>query len=538
MAGEEQRPQTQSLQVARSLWRTVVGSGAAPTVSLRAERAPAAASVVSRVTPRTRSLREPDAARDAAPDSDFNLLRRLGEGGMGVVYAAEQLALAREIAIKRIRPEEAGGSDAAAKFLAEAIVTGALDHPNVVPIYDIGRAADGSLFYAMKEVTGTCWADALREKPIEENLRILLAVCDAVAFAHDKGVIHRDLKPDNVMLGAYGEVVVMDWGLAASVGSDKAEPLTREAGLAGTPAYMAPEMALCAVEHIGKASDIYLLGGILYELTTGRRPHAGEDVYACIAAAMDNIIQPTTQSGELVEIARRAMATEPGERYASVQEFQQAIRGYLSHMESLRLSAAADARLLVLAKVDEDDLYREATEIIAGQQQALELWPSNHQAALGLRRARETMAGLALERGDLTLAKSQVAAMEAEQGQFALNAVDLVPIEVLSARISTALAAAAARERLVRLSTWAAVLAGLAALSLTSGAYWVTRQERDRALAAERLAVVERDRALTAEAREGGLRRVAEDALQTANPRSPRPRCGRPRPPSGARRRN
>jgi hypothetical protein len=153
----------------------------------------------------------------------------------------------------------------------------------------------------------------------------------------------------------------MDWGLAASAGSNKAASLTPESGLSGTPAYMAPEMAACAIERIGPASDIYLLGGILYEIVSGLRPHPGEDVYDCVAAAMENIIQPTDRKGELVDVALKAMAARPEDRHRSVKDFQRALRDYFSHAESAKLAGAAVARLAALSAAAEEDAYREAT---------------------------------------------------------------------------------------------------------------------------------------------------------------------------------
>jgi hypothetical protein len=199
-----------------------------------------------------------------------------------------------------------------AKFLSEAAVTGELDHPNIVPIHDLGSNEEGQLFYAMKEVRGTSWNEMIHENGLQENLEVLMRVADAVAFAHSKGVIHRDLKPENVMLGEFGEVLVMDWGLAASIREGgKAESLRGKSITAGTPAYMPPEMARGEGDAIGPHSDQYLLGAILYEIITGRAPHTGSSALDCLRNAADNVIQDTAQNGELLAVARRAMATQP-----------------------------------------------------------------------------------------------------------------------------------------------------------------------------------------------------------------------------------
>src|SRR4029077_20488424 len=184
------------------------------------------------------------------------------------------------------------------------VITGELDHPNIVPIHDVGMGDGNALFYSMKRVTGTPWQKVVSTLPQTENLRVLMAVADAVAFAHSRGVVHRDLKPENVMLGQFGEVLVMDWGLALlaprfrHLGS-----ITQSGGMGGTPAYMAPEMASGPLERIGTPSDIYLLGAILFEILTGKPPHAGRDVMSCLYAVARNDIESTDKSGELMDIA-------------------------------------------------------------------------------------------------------------------------------------------------------------------------------------------------------------------------------------------
>jgi serine/threonine protein kinase len=254
---------------------------------------------------------------------------------MGEVFSATQVCLERSVAVKVLRAELLTNEKAWARFLAEGLITADLEHPNTVPIYEIGVTDEGSPFYSMRLVSGTRWGAVLATKPLEENLSILLRLSDAVAFAHDRGVIHRDLKPDNVLIGPYGEVLLLDWGLAASVGNPRAQRLSSATAFAGTPAYMPPEVASCDIERIGTTSDIYYLGGILYELVSGLQPHGGAQLFECLGAALRNCIQPTEKRGELVEIALRALASDPSDRYASVGEFQRAIRDFLSHMESL-----------------------------------------------------------------------------------------------------------------------------------------------------------------------------------------------------------
>ena len=248
--------------------------------------------------------------------------------------------------MKMIRPNAAADAERREKFLSEAVVTGDLDHPNIVPIYELGTNENDALFYSMKRVQGTPWSHVIGQKSLAENLEILMKVSDAIAFAHANGVIHRDLKPENVMLGDFGEVLVMDWGLAlATTGFRHAEFVTTDDSMGGTPAYMAPEMVTGPFDLIGPASDIYLLGALLFEVVTGLRPHHGTTAQECLFAAATNSIQPCEQTGELIDIAYHAMATEPADRPGSVQEFQSAIRDYQSHCESTALSTRSGPRI-------------------------------------------------------------------------------------------------------------------------------------------------------------------------------------------------
>ena len=310
----------------------------------------------SKLQIRKRDLAVP--SRDPDSLADFRLVRLLGRGGMGNVYVARQGSLDRMIAVKVIKPlskakrkalSESGRLEKVEherrqQFLSEAVVTGDLDHPNIVPIHDIAVAADNTLFYAMKRVVGQPWLKTIKEKTRDENLEILLKVCDAIAFAHTRGVIHRDIKPENIMIGDFGEVLVMDWGLAiAKPEFEKTDSITFTAGLGGTPSFMAPEMAIGPVDAIGPQSDIYLLGATLFYVITGDAPHKGDNVSQCIRAVAANKIRdvPPDCQGELLDIALKAMATDPKDRYKKVKDLQQAIRQYRSHSESIAISTVA-----------------------------------------------------------------------------------------------------------------------------------------------------------------------------------------------------
>jgi WD40 repeat protein len=431
----------------------------------------------------------PAQATSPADAPDYELLNVIGEGGMGVVYAARQSSIARTVALKMLKTGEADASQRD-KFISEAVVTGELDHPNIVPIYDLGANDEGALFYSMKRVKGTPWNKVIKEKSLDDNLGILLRVADAVAFAHVNGVLHRDLKPENVMLGDFGEVLVMDWGLAR-VNSQfpSAASVTQSDAMGGTPAYMAPEMATGPLDHLSAASDVYLLGAILYEIVTGRPPHTGKSVMACLFAAAKNQITPTDKSGELVDVALKAMATKPEERHASVQDFQAAIREYQAHAESLQLLRHARENLDEAAEKKDYDLYARALYAL---EESIALWPGNTRAAALLDSARLEYARLALAKGDFDLGASLL-----DSGNEAHREI-LAELEL------------GRRERTSR-QRWFKVLKGAVAalaavvVGVVSVAYVAVSRERDEA-------VFQRDRAVVAEANAQENFQQAEDA--------------------------
>jgi WD40 repeat protein len=251
----------------------------------------------------------------------------------------------------------------------------------------------------MKRVKGTPWDKVIRRKSFDENLEIWMKVADAVAFAHSRGVIHRDLKPENVMLGDFGEVLLMDWGLAIVLHS----PSAKKAGMAGTPAYMPPEMAIGPVTRVGTAADIYLMGAILYEIISGHAPHTGTTVTACLMAAARNEILPSARKGELIDIALKAMSAEPEDRYVDMVAFQDAIRQYRAHSESISLSTRADEDLRTAATRNNYEAYARA---LFGFQEAHELWEGNARAKDGILEATLAYATRAMQKGDFDLGAS------------------------------------------------------------------------------------------------------------------------------------
>ena len=339
---------------------------------------------------------------------EYEVLGKLGNGAMGIVYRALQTSLNREMAIKTLKGDVPNPRLSQEMFVSEAVITANLVHPNIVPIHDLGRNAEGKLFYSMKQIHGREWRKVMKSMSLEENLDILLKVCDAVAYAHSRGVINRDLKPENVVIGGYGEVVVLDWGLAVTLPEfpQRESVLTDVKGGAGSPAYMAPELLDSDPSGICRQSDVYLLGGMLFEILEGFPPHLlrsirsmtvpRQQMQAVITAVANNQIEEETKHrGELMQIARKAMATKPEDRYQTAEQFQDAIREY-------RITGRAE-ELLEKArteKANDYDFYQQSVALFAD---ALTKWPNNARATHGDLAAREAFAELARTKGDFDL---------------------------------------------------------------------------------------------------------------------------------------
>ncbi|MBN1521909.1 MAG: serine/threonine protein kinase, partial [Candidatus Aureabacteria bacterium] len=279
------------------------------------------------------------------------------------------------------------------QFTSEAHFTGQLSHPNIIPVHDAGMDSEGRPFYVLKNTQGVMWDVLLHPKSDEEikkaekyslsdHLEIMESVCNAVAFAHSRGVIHRDIKPANVLIGEFGEVIVMNWGLTISVeGSGRKGDLTETNAFGGTISYMSHEVARADAEKISRQSDIYLLGAILYEILTGHPPHQAKTVREALTAAMQNRINPPDEDAaidsELMAIALKAMATEPSSRHASIIDFQKELKSYKAHEESRSLTE--NARLLMehAQKHDKRIEFIRATVLL---EEALQLWAGNTDA--------------------------------------------------------------------------------------------------------------------------------------------------------------
>ena len=310
----------------------------------------------------------------------FRILRPHAEGGLGRVYVARDEELGREVALKEIKPEKARNPDNRTRFAREAEITGGLEHPGIVPVYGLGSYPDGRPYYAMRFIRGHSLKEAIEQfhrppeagepgpSASERNLQLrrllqrLIDVCEAIDYAHSRGVLHRDLKPGNIMLGRYGETLVVDWGLAKAMGQAPSSETTHGGGTdntvertysaeaplvpladgsseptmlgttIGTPAFMSPEQAAARFDLLGPASDVFSLGATLYQVLTGKPPYEGPN--ALRQAESGDFHRPRTIKrqipGPLEAICLKAMATRPKERYSSTRELARDLERYLA----------------------------------------------------------------------------------------------------------------------------------------------------------------------------------------------------------------
>jgi eukaryotic-like serine/threonine-protein kinase len=295
----------------------------------------------------------------------YHVLRPHARGGLGEVFVALDEELGREVALKEIRPEHADNTQNRGRFIKEGEVTGRLEHPGIVPVYGLGHHPDGRPFYAMRLIRGESLQQAIdrfhdhhapmmelkeRSRELRHLLRRFVDVCNAVAYAHSKGVLHRDLKPGNIMLGPYGETLIVDWGLAkvvgvAEEGLDAALPVSGGIGgsnagtvpgsLVGTPAYMSPEQASGELDRLGPASDIYSLGATLYSVLTGKSPFAAPDLAEVLRQVRQGEFKPPATVNPQVHtnlqaICLKAMALRSEDRYSSARDLADDIEQWLA----------------------------------------------------------------------------------------------------------------------------------------------------------------------------------------------------------------
>lgn len=370
----------------------------------------------------------------------FEYGEQIGQGGMGIVFRAREQSLKRQVAIKQLSAMLPDKDQFKNAFRAEAVVTGRLAHPNVVPIYGMIDTKQ-ELAIIMKLIGGRTLMELIRPKDDEQardastwnldrKIEILIAVCNAVSFAHSKQIIHRDIKPGNIMVGEFGEILLLDWGLAMSVTQAKEENDLQElrhkselSGLEGSLYYMPPEMLNAEGEKLGTRTDIYLLGACLYEIISGIPPHAARRKAVFIDKDSEYVPPlPERVDPELKEICRVAMRREVDERYPTARDFQQALLAYLDHGRSRSACRAAEALLRSARKQVNDglghdgrsELYDLFAGAVYGFGNALAMYPANEEARQGEREARLEYAKSAAALGDFGLALFQLEEVEGE----------------------------------------------------------------------------------------------------------------------------
>ena len=331
----------------------------------------------------------------------YDVLGEIGHGGIGVVALARDVDLGRELAIKLLREKHRQHDEIVQRFREEARIIGQLQHPGIVPVYEMGQSSDGRPFFSMKLVNGQTLDEVINEfgthtKHRRRMLNIMLSVCQTVAYAHSKGVVHRDLKPINIMVGEFGEVQVLDWGLAKLLVGDNAlqseniesasvsaNARTNERSssstvnsldgtVIGTPAYMPPEQAQGLVEKTGKQSDVFSLGAILLEILTGQPPYGGVSTQEQLCAAESADMQSSLDrlegesiDEELKSIVRRCLEREFENRPADAGAVAIALEGYLQSVEA-RLQQAQITAAAAESKAKQETKTRRVTVALIG----------------------------------------------------------------------------------------------------------------------------------------------------------------------------
>lgn len=374
----------------------------------------------------------------------YEALKRLASGGVGEVWEGVHPALSRKVALKRIRedvyaraqgPKESLQLEAI--FRKEALITAALEHPNIVPVYDLGSDPAGRPALCMKLVDGKNWDKLIAEgigrgfvEFLDQQIPILIAVSNAVAYAHSHGIVHRDLKPCQVMVGDFGEVLLADWGLAMVYDIhlfaltnphlarlDLLPTSANAVNPSGTPAYMAPEQLDADAMNIGPWTDIFLLGGMLYQLLTGYTPHRTKGDLKQQARDCQ-IAPPKERTGlevpePLEELCMRALARDPAKRVASAKEFGEELQAYLTRVGKRRLSVSLTeevAERLPNIKGNYEQLA-ECESILA---RASGLWILNKEAEPLRQKVLRDFAETAIEHEDLSLARLQASRLTDE----------------------------------------------------------------------------------------------------------------------------
>jgi WD40 repeat protein/serine/threonine protein kinase len=354
---EDDKPRTASGHRQRDAKAPLVEPGISATVVHHGPRVPAE----SADDPERTTSFASGAAGEAALGERFRIVRPYARGGLGEVFLAIDPELDRQVALKELRAFHAFDPVSQSRFLREAKLTGRLEHPGIVPVYGLGRYADGRPYYAMRFIEGETLKQAIerfhapegasravleRELAFRRLLRSIIDACNAVAYAHSRGVVHRDLKLENIMLGRFGETLVVDWGIAKPLADPEAEParasalgdessLTRPGSMIGTPQFMSPEQAAGDLDRVEPASDVYSLGATLYCLLVGHGPFPTGGVADVVERVRHGIFPAPRRLRRSVDpmleaICLKAMALEPAQRHATPLALAAEIEAYLA----------------------------------------------------------------------------------------------------------------------------------------------------------------------------------------------------------------
>ena len=320
----------------------------------------------------------------------------LGQGGMAIVRIGRQLKLDRPVAVKTMRGDRRSDGDVA-RLLREARITGRLEHPNIVPVHDIVRGEDDVPQVVLKLIEGYTWTELMRDQDrvemlfgatdlLEWNLDVLMSVTRALSFAHSRGVIHRDVKPANVMLGSFGEVYLLDWGIARDL-DDPIEEM-EELELAGTTGYMAPEQLPGRTAPLGPWTDTYLLGATLYHVLAGRPPHSGVPLEERVLGETTVAPLPDDVPAELRRIAARALEPDPKQRTQRPEELRLAVATFLQHRSALRLVERGEREQAAAERAqqvgDDSEWERAVVSAELSYRAALDDWKDCEAASRGL----------------------------------------------------------------------------------------------------------------------------------------------------------
>jgi len=362
------------------------------------------------------------ASRSSGPSGfEITVSEPIGAGGMAEVDAATQESLNREIALKRPRSDR-NTDDVAASLIGEARMLASLDHPNIPPVHQLGFTDDGQPVIVMKRVRGNAWRTLIQDPAhsfwddepqfrLKVHLGILQQVCNAVEYAHEKGVIHRDLKTDNVMVGDFGEVYLLDWGVAISLDANGERAADQ---FSGTLCFAAPEM-LSSKTPLTRRTDVYLLGCILHEILTLKLRHKGGKIREVINKALAS--EPYSYSKEvhpaLATIANKATHRDPDQRYGSAREFRKAIEEHLTHYQALDLLNSTREKMEDLEKLytdkesDRDGFKFHETAYLCrfGFQRAAKMAPKLEGIESGLLRVLELQTRFELDMGRIETAE-------------------------------------------------------------------------------------------------------------------------------------